>query len=953
MVQKQVRTITLRGVRVHNLKSIDLDLPHHRVIAITGVSGSGKSSLAFDTLYAEGQRRYIETFSPYIRQFLEKLDKPDAERLDGIPPAIASAQRQIKRSARSTVGSVTEIDHALAILFARMGRVVCPGCQAEVRPANPNLAGQTIEGLPEGTRYQISFPVNPGTHPDPRGLTQSLKQDGFQRVIIEGQTQLIEEVKEAETSKNWDIVVDRLVLGKETTRRRQDSLETAFRRGGGRCRVHTDTGVLNFESGWRCGACEQDFLAPDPRLFRPSSPLGACPSCQGSGQVNTIDMDQVVSDPSRSLADGAVQPWTSPAYRKWYTALLSWAAQEGIRTDVPFHQIDSDQQHRILTGSNGFGGLEGFFASLEKKANQRPVRVFLSQWRNLEPCPACHGSRLRPESLAVRVSGKNIAEIMALPIPEARATLEAFEVSSEGGHAATRILKNVLDRLGFLERIGLGYLSLDRTVRSLSAGEIRRASLTAALGSGLVNTLYVLDEPSLGLHPADLPKLVTAIRRLCNLGNTVVVVDHKEALMRSADHLVDIGPGAGEAGGRVVYSGPPNLAHTAQGSTTGDFLAGRIAAPSSHPRRKPTAEPLKLIGATRNNLKNLDVTFPLGIFCVVAGVSGSGKSTLVEETLLPALLQQLKKQQVSSGSFRKLQGAGSIDDVILIDQSPIGRSPRSNPITHLKAFDEIRRTFASTHEAKLRNYGPSAFSFNVQGGRCTTCEGNGHQVVDMQFLPDVLVRCPECRGTRYRSEILEVMYGGKTIAEVLDLTARAAFGFFRNKPKVQARLRPLLEVGLDYIRLGQPANTLSGGEAQRLKLAAHLAESPLNSPAAGKGPKSLFLMDEPTTGLHPSDICRLLDCLNALVDRGHSLIVVEHSPQVLAAADWIIELGPGPGAHGGQIVAQGTPEQMAKFQTPTGRVVSEIREAYRANSAPGASPASQPETQSSRSRDGS
>jgi excinuclease ABC subunit A len=924
LIPNNGRTIELRGVRVHNLKSIDLDLPHHRLIVISGVSGSGKSSLAFDTLFAEGQRRYIETFSPYIRQFLETLDKPESDRIEGIPPAIAVAQRQVRRSARATVGSVTEIHDALAILYARVGRIFCPDCKTEVRPADPPAVVRAIEGLAAGTRYQVAFPIDLTGQSNAAALAEALREDGFLRIVAEGQALLLDSDAPLPGASSWDVVVDRLVRGSEAPQRRLDSIETAFQKGLGRCRILTETEALTFYRGWRCGSCGRDFPTPDPRRFRPNNPLGACDRCEGFGRVIDIDLDRIVPDPSKTLEHGAIVPWTTPAYREWNEAMLAWAKTEGIPIDRPFRLLTDAQQTRLRTGSGSFQGLEGFFHWLERKAYKMHVRVFLSRWRTYQPCPACEGARLRPESLAVQVHGKTIAEVSAMSVRDARDTLVAVSALADGGPVAQRLLASVLAKLGYLDQIGLGYLSLERPARTLSAGEARRVALTTALGSGLVNTLYVLDEPSLGLHPRDLDRLIGAMHRLRDEGNTLVVVDHEEAVMRSADVLVDIGPGAGEAGGRVLYVGPPAGVESATGSVTAEYLTGHIRVPIPHHRRTPSSAALRLLGARGHNLQNLDVAFPLGVFCVVTGVSGAGKSTLVEETLYPALLRRLKGEFTPALPYRELRGVNAVDDVTLIDQSPIGRTPRSNPITYLKAFDEIRRTFSGTHEAKLRNYGPSQFSFNVEGGRCNACEGNGYQMVDMQFLSDVLVRCPECRGRRFRVETLEVTYRGKNIAEVLELTAREAFGFFRNRPKVQARLRPLIDVGLDYLRLGQPANTLSGGEAQRLKLAAHLAESPLGTPTTGRGSKLLFVMDEPTTGLHPFDVSRLLECLHALADRGHSLIVVEHSPEVMAAADWLIELGPEAGDGGGRLVAQGTPEDVARLDTATGRVLAHI-----------------------------
>ncbi|WP_406699837.1 excinuclease ABC subunit UvrA [Singulisphaera sp. Ch08] len=919
------RCIRLRGVRVHNLKGIDLDLPLNRLIVLTGVSGSGKSSLAFDTLYAEGQRRYIETFSAYTRQFLEKLDKPDADRIDGIPPAIAVAQRSGgRRSSRSTVGTVTEIQDYLGLLFARTGQVVCPVCGQVVEPANPATVARTIDALPEKTRYQIAFPMEIRPDSDREALAGILREDGFARVRVDGQIISLESgAFPMPADGSIDVVVDRLVRGSDSPERRLDSIETAFTKGQGRCRVLTESDTLTFYQGWRCGHCGIDYLEPDPRLFRSNSPLGACPTCEGFGRVIDLDMDRIVPDSSKTIRGGAIVPWTTPAYRSQLADLLDVAPALGIPTDVPFKHLTEAQQQTIVEGDPGheFPGLRGFFRWLEKKSYKMHVRVFLSRWRGYSPCPACGGARLRPESLAVRVGEHNIAEVSALKISDVTHFLAGL-AETERNPVVQRVVRQIRDRLDYLERIGLGYLTLDRQARTLSGGEAQRVTLTTALGSGLVNTLYVLDEPSIGLHPQDSDRLIAILRSLRDAGNSVVVVEHDQAIIRTADLLVDIGPGAGEAGGQLLYNGPPDGIVDTPQSATGDFLSGRRRILIPERRRPRDRGHLKLTGARGHNLKGIDVSFPLGVFCVVTGVSGSGKSTLVEETLYPALRRRLGNEALQAAPHSTLSGTNDINEVVLVDQLPIGRSGRSNPVTYLKAFDEIRKTFAATHDAKLRNYGAGQFSFNVEGGRCNSCEGNGFLAIDMQFLPDVMMRCPECRGTRYRPETLEITYRGRNIAEVLELTAREAFAFFRHRPKVQSRLRPLLDVGLDYLRLGQPATTLSGGEAQRLKLASYLATSPSAMTRSASRSKTLFVLDEPTTGLHPADTLKLLDALNSLLDLGQSLIVIEHSPDIMACADWIIDLGPGAGDEGGRIVAEGTPEEVARTDTATGRVLA-------------------------------
>ena len=923
------KAIRLRGVRVHNLKGVDLDLPLHRLIAFSGVSGSGKSSLAFDTLYAEGQRRYVETFSAYTRQFLERLDKPDADRIDGIPPAIAVAQRSGgRRSGRSTVGTVAEVHDHLALLYARVGDVTCSNCGQVVEPADPSSVVRAIEGLPEGTRYLVAFPFDVRPDSDRPALAEALREDGFTRVRVAGQVVRLEDGPLPDPGEGGvDVVVDRLTRGSEATGRRLDSIETAFAKGLGRARVIVEGGgpELTFYRKRRCPGCGLDYADPDPRLFRYNSPLGACPTCEGYGSVVDLEPTRIVPDPSKTIADGAIAPWNAPSYENNLQDLLAVAPRAGLPVDVPFSELTPAQVAFLYDGlpKYGFQGLRKFFRRLESKSYKMPVRVFLSRWRGYHTCPDCQGARLRPEALAVRVGGLDIAKLSSLTIRDARTFLGEFAGREAANPVALRVLDQARSRLDALDRIGLDYLTLDRPARTLSSGEGRRLALATALGSGLVNTLYVLDEPSVGLHPRDVGRLIATIQGLRDAGNSVVVVEHDEAILRASDWLVDIGPGAGESGGRVLYEGPPEGAGEVLESATGAYLSGRERAVDPGLRRVPKGQ-LVLRGAVGNNLKDLDVSFPLGVLCVVTGVSGSGKSTLIDETLHPALAKAIRNEPLAALPYRELAGFEGLADVVMIDQSPIGRSSRSNPVTYLKAFDEIRKTFAATHEAKTRNFGASKFSFNVEGGRCGVCEGTGDLTVDMQFLADVRMRCPECRGTRYRPEVLEVKYGGKSIAEALDLTVREAFGFFRNKPKVQARLRPLMDVGLEYLRLGQSASTLSGGEAQRLKLAGFLASSPAALTRAAKGPKTLFLLDEPTTGLHPQDVTKLLETLTRLLDLGHSLILVEHGPDILRAADWIIDLGPEAGARGGRIVAEGTPEDVAKTDTHTGQALASL-----------------------------
>ena len=993
--------ISLRGVRVHNLQGIDLDLPRRKLIVFCGLSGSGKSSLALDTLYAEGQRRYIESFSAYTRQFLQRLEKPEADRIDGIPPAIAVTSRNTSRSSRSTVGTATEASDYLRLLFAKIGRVYCRNCGEEVRCDSPQSTAELLAGLPPQSHFMIAYALHVGPENHFDQVAAGLREDGFVRVVAAGRIVDLTAPGSGDTAiaqsiahqplpplsstngaaeNGLYVVVDRLAIGSATDQRIRDSLETAFTKGGGRCYVFVEEagaaeqggayaatedrgneeqtvptadcgneksssclgdppsprpspkgrGSISLIDGrpWRrlgfsmqmgCEDCRLEYPLPEPRLYSFNSPLGACPQCEGFGNVVGIDMELVVPDPRKTLREGAIAPWNTPAYAHELEELLALAPDYDLPVDVPWSQLEQRHLDLIVHGvrERSFGGLDGFFAWLERRKYKMHIRVFLSRWRSYRPCPACGGTRLRPEALATQIGGRNIAEIAAMKVAEAAEFFRKLALSPWQRRVGRMMLEQVQARLGYLEAVGLGYLTLDRTLRTLSGGEARRVALTSALGSSLVNMLYVLDEPSIGLHPRDIHRLISAILQLRNRDNTVIVVEHEEAIIRAADQVIEIGPGAGERGGRIVFQGTPEEIERAADSLTGDYLARRRGIGNGSRRRAPNHGWIRLAGARGNNLKNITVEFPLGVLCLVTGVSGSGKSTLVQDTLYPALCRRLRKDAPKPYPCDDIFGDGQIDDVILVDQSPIGRSPRSNPVTYLKVFDEIRAVFAETVEARTRNYTAGHFSFNVDGGRCGTCHGDGYLQIDMQFLADVYMRCPQCNGARYRDEILDVTYRGRNIAEVLEMTVREAFTFFRGRPKVQARLKRLIDVGLDYVRLGQPANTLSGGEAQRLKLAGYMS--------AAKRGRCLFILDEPTTGLHFSDIVQLLDCFDALLAVGHSLIVVEHNLQMMKAADYIIDLGPGAADEGGQLVAKGTPEMVAHSPgCVTGRFLAEM-----------------------------
>jgi excinuclease ABC subunit A len=904
------RQIELRGVAVHNLKEVDLDIPLGRLVAVCGVSGSGKTSLALDTLYAEGQRRYIESFSLYTRQFLERLDKPAAERIDGIPASIAVTRDDVSRSNRTTIGTATESIDYLRLLFAKIGRLVCPACDRAVIRSTPESAREQVAALPAGTRLMIAFPAQPAEGESLAQLTARLQSQGFVRTVSTGDEALL-------------VIVDRLTAGEQAQSRLRDSLETAFTHGSGRATVLVEDSAghalprLDFSTRLECTTCGRVFADPEPRHFSFNSPLGACPTCEGFGNLVDWDMQLIVPQPAKSIREGAIAPWNTPAYKHELQELLALAPEYGIPVDVPFAELTEEHLRLIREGvsERDFGGLRGFFAWLEQRKYKMHLRVFLNRWRSSSVCATCRGSRLNEQALAWQVGGRNIAQVAALRIDEALEFLANLPLDEHEQQTSRQLLQQVRSRLGFLEQVGLGYLSLDRTLRTLSGGEAQRVALTSALGSSLVNMLYVLDEPSVGLHPRDVQRLIGAIHGLRDRGNSVVMVEHEEALLRAADELIEIGPGAGERGGQVVFQGPLAGLVRPDVSLTGEYLAGRRGVSIPERRRPATRGSIRLHGARGNNLKNLTVEFPLGVLCLVTGVSGSGKSTLVQETLYGALCRRKRKDCEPPLPFDDVVGCGQIDDVVLVDQSPIGRSPRSNPVTYIKAFDPIRAVFAETIDARTHNYTAGHFSFNVEGGRCSACQGEGYTQVDMQFMADVLMKCAQCGGQRYRGEILAVKYRGQTIADVLAMTVREAFGFFRGQPKVQARLKQLIDVGLDYLQLGQPANTLSAGEAQRLKLAAHLSEASRS--------RTLFLLDEPTTGLHFADVVTLLDCFEALLSVGHSLIVVEHNLQLMRAADYLIDLGPGAGGEGGRIVAQGTPEEVARCpESHTGRFLA-------------------------------
>ncbi|MEC8338528.1 MAG: excinuclease ABC subunit UvrA [Planctomycetota bacterium] len=939
-----MQAIKLRGVEVNNLQKIDLDIPLCQTVVFCGVSGSGKTSLALDTLYAEGQRRYIESFSPYTRQFLEQLPQPAAEKIEGIPASIAVTPKQASRSNRVTVATATDIAQYLQLLFAKIGTTRCTGCGRKVTVEDPETAAAWVARQATGMKLIVAFPLSFGNADHVKERIAQLRADGFVRAVVGDSIKQLDDLSdgiesEEDQSGVLDVIVDRIKTGQVQVKRLRDSLETAFVQGNGTCCLWLQTNIdeptsdltlidrtpmrrVGFSEQMGCADCQLDFPTGDPRYFNFNNSLGACPGCEGFGTVAEVDMDLVVPDKHKTLREGPIAPWSTPAYSHELQELLDLADDYQIPLDVPFADLPDRVIALIEQGvpERDFGGLRGFFRWLESRKYKMPIRVFLSRWKTYRRCITCGGSRLKDRVLATTVANCHIAEIMAMSVSDAHYFFQQTDVDPGEHRVAKRILAEVNSRLRYLESVGLGYLTLDRPLRTLSAGESQRVALTAALGSNLVNMLYVLDEPSVGLHPHDIGPLLKAINDLRDRSNTVAVIEHQESVIRSADRVVEIGPGAGEQGGNIVFEGTPAELEADEGSLTGDYLAGRRGARAT-PDPRPTDQGwIRLTGASGNNLKHVDVDFPLGVLCVVTGVSGAGKSSLVQETLFPALCSRLSKESSAGLPYQDLLGAGQLDDCVFLDQQPIGKSPRSNPVTYIKAFDEIRRVFAQATDARVRNITMSHFSFNVEGGRCPRCKGEGQINIDMQFLADIYMTCPECQGTRYRAEVLEILYRGRNIAEVLDLTVREAFVFFRGETKVQAKLKRLIDVGLGYLPLGQGANTLSGGEAQRLKMATAISARSQN--------RTLYILDEPTTGLHFADVAQLIDCFTALIDVGHSLIVVDHNLQLIKEADYLIDLGPGAADAGGEVVGVGTPEELAKHSPhPTARCLAEALQA--------------------------
>lgn len=931
------RCIRIIEASQNNLKNISLNIPINALTVITGVSGSGKSSLAFDTLYAEGQRRYVESLSAYARQFLERINKPAVKEIQGISPAIAIRQKNTVRNPRSTVGTVTEVYDFMRLLFARIGKVICHGCGKEIKK---NTVEQVVNTLLkyQGKQAYITFPFQ-GSALDfvsedssaeitLKEVVENLIRQGFFRIVLPAVSRnSIQSLpsfmpSSLEDLRRYSILVDRLKFSNDSIDRLTDSLELAFAEGNGLAEVSIigengqDSDRLRFSEKFECVDCGIGYSLPEPRLFSFNNPYGACPTCQGFGNTMNLDPDLIIPDPGKNLIEEPIDPFSKPKYKRFQRKLIDWAEKKEIPLNVAYEDLPDWVQRKIWDGEGRFPGIKGFFEYLNSKKYKMHVRIFISRYRGYSRCFECGGERLRKEAQDVHVGGKRIGQLSRMPISEAYSFFSNLELAESEAKIAARLHREITKRLEFLSKVGLDYLSLDRLTATLSGGEVQRIHLAASLGSSLTGTLYVLDEPSIGLHPRDQSRLTQILLELRDLGNTMVVVEHEKEIMMSADQIVDIGPGPGELGGEVVFCGSLNSMVNESKSVTGKYLSGQLQIPIPVIRRSQKRGSLTVKGARRHNLKNISVEIPLGVFVCVTGVSGSGKSTLIHDVLHTALKQKLGQANGTSGHCESIEGWESLTDVIMVDQTPIGKTPRSNPVTYIKAFDEIRKLFASLRDAQARNLTPGHFSFNVAGGRCEACQGSGVQTIEMQFLADVELECEECKGTRFQKQVLEVNFKGKNIHDVLKMTVQEALEFFSGPPSLERKLKVLREVGLGYLRLGQSATTLSGGEAQRIKLASFLTKNTSDRP--------LFIFDEPTTGLHFDDIGKLLKAFDKLLSRGASIIVIEHNLDVIKSADWILDLGPEGGEEGGEIVCCGDPEEIAKCRKSfTGQYLKE------------------------------
>ncbi|HVL96426.1 MAG TPA: excinuclease ABC subunit UvrA [Solirubrobacteraceae bacterium] len=935
--------IVVSGAREHNLKDITVSMPRDALVVITGLSGSGKSSLAFDTIYAEGQRRYVESLSAYARQFLGQMDKPDVDSIEGLSPAISIDQKTTSRNPRSTVGTVTEIYDYLRLLWARIGKPHCHNCGRPIAAQSAEQIIDQIMALEEGTKFMVLAPIVRGRKGEFRDQFEHLRAEGFTRVKVDGELRLLEEdiVLDKKFKHDVSVVVDRLIMRPEVRKRLADSVETAVALAEGILDVElVETGeVRTFSERFACLHCGLSMPELEPRSFSFNSPHGACPRCTGLGSQMEIDPDLVVPDGSLSIGEGAILPWSSGATAYYEQITAAIADRYEVDLDTPWEDLTAEQRDLFLYGTdddriyvsyrNRMGRrrsymttFEGIVPNLERRYKETDSdysREKIEEYMTMRPCPECQGSRLRPESRAVRVGEMAIHEFCRLSAHRAIVWLEALELSETDRAIARLILREIDERLRFLDNVGVGYLSMDRAAATLSGGEAQRIRLATQIGSSLVGVLYILDEPSIGLHQRDNERLIGTLERLRDLGNTVLVVEHDEGTMRAADHVIDMGPGAGEHGGHVVAEGTAEEIMAVERSLTGQFLAGTRQIRPPAQRRKPS-DYVVIEGATQHNLKRVDVKIPLGTFCCITGVSGSGKSTLVNEVLYKAVSNRLHRSRMRPGAHKRMRGLEHLDKIISVDQSPIGRTPRSNPATYIGLFDQIRELFSRTQEARARGYKPGRFSFNVKGGRCEVCRGDGQIKIEMHFLPDVYVPCEQCHGKRYNRETLDIRFKGKTISDVLEMPIEEALQFFAHIPKIKRRLQTLHDVGLDYMRLGQPATTLSGGEAQRVKLASELCKV-----ATGR---TLYILDEPTTGLHFADIEKLLDVLQRLVDQGNSVVVIEHNLDVIKTADYIVDMGPEGGEEGGTVMAVGTPEQVAAVEESyTGRFLRDLVEA--------------------------
>lgn len=905
-IQKE-KKIIVKGARQHNLKNLSFEIPRNKLIVFTGVSGSGKSSLVFDTIYAEGQRRYVESLSSYARQFLERMNKPDVDIIQGISPAVAIEQKSGGRNSRSTVGTTTEVYDYLRLLYARIGKTICFQCGNEVKKATTGTVTEWLEEQIDGSKFYLAFPL-----PDHEGHTikdelELIKKRGFFRIFYKQKfIDLNEEDITRGDKKDVKIVVERFKTKKGEVREKlSDSIEVTFKEGDNRLvLINIDTNEqTEFNKFYDC--CGIRYEEPEPRFFSFNNPFGACPVCQGFSKVIGVDMNLVVPNPKLSLMDGALAPFRSAKYSVHQRELIQSAKEFGMPLNIPYKDLSEEQTKMLRTGFGKYKGIDRFFEDLERKTYKMHIRVLLSRYRGYTTCPACKGARLRREAQQVKIDGRSIHDIVKLPIQKSLRFFEELKLSDYDFMIAERVLKEILKRLQFLNNVGIGYLTLDRLSNTLSGGETQRINLATSLGSALVGTLYVLDEPSIGLHPRDNSKLINILKNLRDIGNSVLVVEHDADMMKEADLLIDMGPDAGIKGGEIVAMGHYTEVMKNKNSLTGKYLSGQINIPLPEKRNIKKTKTIKISGASENNLKHIDVEIPLNKFVVVTGVSGSGKSTLIHDILYAGVAKYFGNAPSFIGRFDDIKGAEYIDDVVIVDQSPIGKSPRSNPASYIKVFELIRELFASTHQARSRGYKPGYFSFNVPGGRCETCQGDGFIKVEMQFLADLYLQCEDCEGTRFKKEIREITYRGKNLVDVLAMTVEESLSFFEGNDRITRLLQLLADVGLGYIKLGQPSNTLSGGEAQRIKLASYLT-------AQRERRHILFIFDEPTTGLHFHDISKLLNCFNLLLERNNSVVIIEHNLDVIKCADYIIDLGPEAGDKGGEVVVTGTPEEIVE-----------------------------------------